>query len=42
VSNPVEVYPEALTVLDVETKLYPFMLAAQAVGDMDSEPSMKY
>jgi ankyrin repeat protein len=31
----VEVYPEALTVLDVETKLYPFMLAAQAVGDMD-------
>jgi hypothetical protein len=22
-------------VLDVETKLYPFMLAAQAVGDMD-------
>lgn len=30
----VQVYPEALTVLDVETKLYPFMLAAQ-VGDMD-------
>jgi hypothetical protein len=32
----VEVYPEALSVLDVETKLYPFMLAAQAQGsDMD-------
>jgi ankyrin repeat protein len=26
----VEVFPEALTVMDVETKLYPFMLVAQA------------
>jgi ankyrin repeat protein len=32
----IEVHPEALVVPDVETKLFPFMLAAQADNDMDT------